>query len=90
MMLFEAIVLHLLAGAVSGSVFRIQTLALLVGFVLVESALLGFMQGGIAAMWTAAAALIAVQVGFVAGMVARGILEHAGFPLSGIGKRPTH
>ena len=88
-MLFEAIVLHLLAGTVSGSVFRIRTLTLLVGFVLVESALLAFAQGGIAALW-AAAALIAVQVGFVAGMVARGILEHAGFPLSGIGKRPTH
>ena len=86
--MLTAIVLHLLAGAVSGSVFRIGTLSLLLVFVLVESALLGFAQRSVPVLW-GAAALIAVQLGFVAGIVARGLLENAGYPHSRVGKRPT-
>jgi hypothetical protein len=77
----EAIAIHLLAGAVAGSVFRLGTLSLMLGFVLVETALLGLVQGSAALPW-AAAALAAVQVGFVAGILARSALEYAGYAQS--------
>jgi hypothetical protein len=84
--LLYAIVFHFLAGGVTGSLFKVRTLSLVLGFVLVEFAFLIFLQGGIFVLW-AVASLIAVQVGYVAGMSTRGILEHAGYSLTRVEKR---
>jgi hypothetical protein len=84
--LLYAIIFHLLAGAVTGSIFKVRTLLLVLSFVLVEFAILTLVQGGIAVLW-AVASLIAVQIGFAAGMYARGLLEHAGYSFPRVEKR---
>jgi hypothetical protein len=81
-----AIILHLLAGGVTGSIFKIRTLLLVLGFVLSEFAILALVEGGIAFLW-AVAALIAVQVGFVVGIYARALLEHAGYAAPRVDRR---
>jgi hypothetical protein len=84
--LLYAVIFHLLAGAVTGSIFKVRTLLLVLSFVLVEFAILAFAEGGVAVLWPVAS-LIAVQVGFAAGMYTRGLLEHAGYSLPRVGKR---
>jgi hypothetical protein len=86
--LLYAIIFHLLAGGVTGSIFKVRTLLLVLSFVLVEFAIVALVEGRIAVLW-AVASLIAVQVGFVAGMYSRGLLEHAGYSLTRVGKRRT-
>lgn len=81
-----AITFHFLAGGVTGSIFKVRTLLLVLSFVLVESVFLIFLEGGVAVLW-AVAGLIAVQAGYVAGMYTRGLLEHAGYALTRDGKR---
>jgi hypothetical protein len=84
--LLYAIIFHLLAGGVTGSIFKVRTLLLVLSFVLVEFAILAFVEGSNAVLW-AVASLIAVQVGFAAGIYTRGLLEHAGYSLTRVGKR---
>jgi hypothetical protein len=84
--LFYVITSHFFAGGVTGSIFKVRTLLLVLSFVLVEFIFLSFLQGGIAILWTGAS-LIAVQVGYVVGMYTRGFLEHAGYPPTRVGKR---
>lgn len=81
-----AITFHFLAGAVTGSTFKVRTLLLVLSFMLVEFAVLTLLRGGIPVL-PAVASLIAVQVGYVAGMSARGLLEHAGYSLTRVGRR---
>jgi hypothetical protein len=80
--------LHLLAGAVAGSIFKIRTLLLLLGFVLLELAFLAPTHGPIVALW-GLANLIGLQVGYLAGIYARGALEQAGYSLPRVGTRRT-
>jgi hypothetical protein len=86
--LFYATLLHLLAGAVTGSVFRIRTLLFLLGIVGVESTVLLLVQGTAATPW-AIANLVAVQLGYLAGIYGRGVLEHSGSALSKFRSRRT-
>lgn len=86
--MLEAIAIHLLAGAVAGSVFRIGTLSLILAFVLAEATLLGLVEGSAALPW-AAAVLAAAQVGFITGIFVRSALEHAGYMPSPVDKRHT-
>ena len=83
-----AIIFHLLAGAVTGSIFKVRTLLLVLSFVLAEFAMLALVGGSNVVPW-AVASLIAVQVGFAAGMYSRGLLEHAGYSFTRVGKRRT-
>ena len=78
-MLYTAI-FHLLAGTVTGSVFKVRTLLILLGLVLFESVILAIVHGSIAGPW-AVANLIGVQAGYLLGVYVRGVLEHAGYLL---------
>ena len=78
--LFYAVIFHSLAGAVTGSVFKVRTLLLLLIFVLIEAAILAVMDVRIAGFW-ALGNLSMVQIGYVAGLYARGVLEQAGYSL---------
>ena len=82
-----AVALHFLAGGVTGSIFKVRTLLLVLSFVLFEFVILSFSDSGVAVLW-AVVSLIAVQLGYVAGMYTRGLLEHAGYSLTRDGERP--
>ena len=81
-----ATIFHLLAGVVTGSVFKIRTLLLLLVLVLAESVILAFVHGNISGLWVVAN-LAGLQLGYVAGMYGRGVLEHAGHALSNVRTR---
>lgn len=70
MTLVYASVLHLLAGTVAGSVFKVRTLLLLLAFVIVETILLGMVRGNIDVLW-AVANLVSLQVGYFGGGLGR-------------------
>jgi len=76
--LLYAATLHLLAGAVTGSVFKVRTLLVLLVLVFAESVILVITRGGAAGIW-GVTNLIAVQVGYFAGMYGRAVLEQAGY-----------
>ena len=78
-MLYSSI-FHTLAGSVAGSVFKVRTLLMLLGIVLVESAVAAFLFGSVAALW-ALVNLVGIQVGYLAGFYARILMEHAGYSL---------
>jgi len=78
--LLYAAIFHSLAGAVTGSVFKVRTLLLLLFFVLIEVAILAVIDIRIAGFW-ALVNLSLVQVGYFAGVFARGFLEQAGYSL---------
>jgi hypothetical protein len=86
--LLYATIFHLLAGMVTGSLFKVRTLALLLGFVLIEALGLALMQGGIAFLW-AVVLLVAIQVGYFAGLYSRRVLEDAGYSLPIVRTRRT-
>ena len=77
-MLYAAI-LHLLAGVATGAIFKVRTLLILLVLVLLEAPFLMLTHGSIALLWTVAN-LIGVQTGYMSGLIARGALEHAGYP----------
>lgn len=83
-----ALTLHLLAGGVTGTTFKVRTLLLVLVFVGVEFSVLTAVQGVTALGW-GVASLFAVQIGYVGGIVSRGALEHAGYSLWGADKRRT-
>jgi hypothetical protein len=70
-----AVILHLLAGAVAGTTFKVSTLLILLGCVIVEPAILAFVHNSIATPLVLVN-LVVVQVGYLAGIYGRGILEH--------------
>ena len=65
---------HLMAGAVAGSIFTVQSLFLLLAVILLESAVLGLLYGGMAGLG-GLAGLVAVQIGYLGGVYARSVLE---------------
>jgi len=71
------IALHLLAGAVAGSMFTVRTLLVMVGIVLVECVAATVMLG-VAALLCSVGGLVAVQIGYLAGIYLRSVLEHMG------------
>ena len=73
--LLYAVILHLLAGTVAGAVFRVSTLLILLGCVAVEPAILAYLHNSDAAPLVFIN-LVVVQVGYLAGIYGRGILEH--------------
>jgi len=78
--LLYATIFHLLAGTMTGSVFKVRALFLLLGLVLFESVFLAVMLGSVAGLW-ALANLVGVQIGYVGGIYGRSILEQAGYLL---------
>jgi hypothetical protein len=84
--LLYATIFHLLAGSVTGSVFKVRTLLILLAFVLIESVILAIVHGSIAGPW-ALANLTVVQVGYLAGIYLRGVLEQAGYLLPSVRTR---
>jgi hypothetical protein len=85
--LVYAAICHLLAGAVTGSLFKVRTLLILLSLVLAESAILIFVQGSIAWEWTLIN-LVAVEFGYLAGILSRHILELVGYSLPDVGAPP--
>jgi hypothetical protein len=59
---------------------------MLLGVVLAESTMLAVVDGGIAALW-ALANLVGVQVGYLAGIYTRNVLEQVGYLLPRIRTR---
>lgn len=85
--MIPVIALHFVAGAVAGTMFTVRTLLVLVGFVLVEcvtaTVVLGFTAG-----LCSVGGLVAVQIGYLAGIYLRSVLEHMGIAQPSI--RPHH
>ena len=75
-----AIILHSLAGVVAGSVFRIRTLLLLLIFVVTGTLILRAAGVPVAILWIVTN-LAAMQLGYLAGMVARWTIEQAGYSI---------
>ena len=75
-----ATIFHSLAAVVTGSVFRIRTLILMLGIVLIEAAILSRMGVRFAGLWVIAN-LTVVQVGYFGGVMARQVLEQAGYSI---------
>ena len=75
-----ATIFHCFAGIVTGSVFKIRTLLLLLGVILAEALVLAITNIWAASFWTLIN-LCAVQFGYIAGLFGRGLLEQAGFSL---------
>ncbi len=76
-MLYAAI-FHFLAGTITGSVFKIRTLLLLVGLVAAESVVLSLVHGTEAGLW-ALINVATLQIGYLAGIFGRVALEQAGY-----------
>ena len=81
-----ATIFHLLAGAVTGAVFKIRILLILLGLVFIESIILALVHGNIAGLW-ALANFIGIQAGYLAGIYGRGVLEQAGYLLPNVRTR---
>jgi hypothetical protein len=76
--LLYATIFHVLAGTVTGSLFKARTLLLLLGFVFIESLSLVIVQGSITIPWVIGM-VVAIQIGYFVGMLSRRALEHAGY-----------
>jgi hypothetical protein len=76
--LLYAAVFHFFAGVLTGSVFRIRTLIAVLFLVLSEVVVFAAMASEFAAVW-AVGNLIAVQMGYCAGIYLRRLAEQAGY-----------
>ena len=87
-MLYAAI-LHSLGGAIAGSVFRVRTLLLLSTVVAIEALATAFANIQTAELW-ALINIVALQGGYLAGVIVRSGLEYAGVlvPPTEIGRDP--
>jgi hypothetical protein len=85
--LLYATIFHSLAGAVTGSVFKIRTLLLLLAVILIEAATLSAVDVRVAAWW-ALVNVISVQFSYLAGIFARRTLEQTGYSLPPVISRP--
>jgi len=75
--LITVIALHFVAGAVAGSMFTVRTLLAIVGIVVVEC-VAATVALGFAAGLGSVGGLVAVQIGYLAGIYLRSVLEHMG------------
>lgn len=74
----KALILHFAAGLFAGSVFGVQTLVVLALAVLLEGVAPFVLHGVLAGLAWVAAAQVALQVGYLAGIYLRYILERVG------------
>ena len=75
--MIPVVALHFVAGAVAGSMFTVRTLLVMVGFVLLECVTATVALGFAAGLWTVGG-LVAVQIGYLAGIYLRSVLEYMG------------
>ncbi len=75
-----AIILHSLAGAMTGSVFKVRTLVLLLIFVVAGVLILTAAGVHVTIVWTLAN-LTAMQLGYVAGLLGRSTFARAGYSI---------
>ena len=75
-----ATIFHSLAGVVTGSVFKIRALLLLLAVILTEAAALSALDARVAAWW-ALVNVISVQFAYLAGIFFRRTLEQTGYSL---------
>lgn len=75
-MLYAAAI-HLLAGAVTGSVFKVQMLLLWMLVIAAEAAILSATNLSTAAVW-ASANLSSIEAGYLLGVFGRKIMEQTG------------
>jgi hypothetical protein len=73
-----ALVLHLLAGLVAGSLFRVQTLAVLALVVLVEGLASIILHGASAGLVWLSVSQVALQIGYLGAVYLRSVLERVG------------
>lgn len=76
-MLYAA-VFHFLAGILTGSVFRVRTLLAILFFIFSEFVVLLAMTAQLAAVW-AIINLLAIQMGYCAGVLMRRLAERTGY-----------
>jgi hypothetical protein len=77
-LLLYATIFNVLAGALTGSIFKVQFLLLILIVIVVESILLATVQGSSGVAW-AFANIVGVEVSYFAGICVRIGLEHAGY-----------
>ena len=75
--MISVIALHFVAGAVAGTMFTVRTLLAMVAIVLVECVVATVALGFAAGLWSMGG-LVAVQIGYLAGIYLRSVLEHMG------------
>jgi hypothetical protein len=73
-----ALILHLLAGLVAGSLFRVQTLAVLALVVLVEGLASIILHGASAGLVWLSVSQVALQIGYLGAVYLRSVLERVG------------
>ena len=73
-----ALVLHLLAGLVAGSLFGVQTLMVLALAVSVEAVASLILHGASAGLVWLLVSQVALQIGYLGGIYLRSVLERAG------------
>ena len=73
----SVIVLHLFAGAVAGTMFTVRTLLVMSAIIFVEC-IVAAIALGLAAGLCSVVGLVAVQIGYLAGLYLRGVPERAG------------
>jgi len=73
-----ALILHLLAGLVAGSVFGVQTLVVLALAVLVEGLVSSLLGGASVGVVWLLVGQVSLQAGYLAGIYLRSVLERAG------------
>jgi len=78
--LLYATIFHSLAGVVTGSVFKIRALLLLLAIILIEAAMLSAV-GVRVAVWWALVNVISVQFSYLAGIFVRRSVEQTGYSL---------
>jgi hypothetical protein len=76
--LIPVVSLHLLAGVLAGSIFAVRTLLTLVALVLIECVAVAIWLGFSEGLFWSLGSLVAVQLGYLAGIYLRSVLEHAG------------
>lgn len=76
--LISAISFHFLAGLVAGSIFAVRTLLTMVALVLIECVGVAIWLGFSAGLFWSLGNLVAVQLGYLAGIYLRIAMEHAG------------
>ncbi|MDB5634945.1 MAG: hypothetical protein JWR49_3800 [Tardiphaga sp.] len=81
MALIYSVAVHLFTGLVTGSVFAVRTLVGLVAVVLLECVVATIVYGAVYGLWSLSG-LLAVQIGYLAGLYVRSVLEHAGLTAS--------
>lgn len=75
--MIPVIALHFVAGAVAGSMFTVRTLLALVGFAVIECVTATVALGLTGGLYSVGG-LVAVQIGYLAGIFLRSVLERVG------------